>query len=58
MEVPSDECTNPTLGFMSRRNMRQPRGIVRKQTLVPGYTTKDDFGTDGMSMFLCDAADV
>lgn len=48
MRVPSDECTNPTLGHMTRRDMREPRGIVRRQeAVVPGYTTKDDWGTDG-----------
>lgn len=46
--VPSDECTNPTLGYMSRRDVREPRGIVRRQdAVVPGYTTKDDWGADG-----------
>ncbi|KID89232.1 hypothetical protein MGU_03917 [Metarhizium guizhouense ARSEF 977] len=45
--IPSDECTNPTLGHMSRRDMREPRGIVRRQdAVVPGYTTEDDWGTD------------
>lgn len=48
MRVPSDECTNPTLGYMSRRDLREPRGIVRRQdAVVPGYVTKDDWGTDG-----------
>ncbi|KFG82166.1 putative calcineurin-like phosphoesterase [Metarhizium anisopliae] len=46
--IPSDECTNPTLGHISRRDMREPRGIVRRQdAVVPGYTTEDDWGADG-----------
>ena len=48
MPVPQDECTNPTLGYMSRRDLREARGVVRRQeTVVPGYTTQDDWGTDG-----------
>ncbi|KAK2593756.1 hypothetical protein QQS21_008517 [Conoideocrella luteorostrata] len=48
MRVPDDECTNPTLGYLSRRDIREPRGIVRRQdAVVPGYVTKDDWGTDG-----------
>ncbi|KAF5138624.1 Secreted protein [Metarhizium anisopliae] len=38
---------------MSRRDMREPRGIVRRQdAVVPGYTTEDDWGTDG-TFLLC-----
>lgn len=48
MPVPQDECTDPTLGYMSRRDLRETRGVVRRQeTVVPGYVTKDDWGTDG-----------
>ncbi|KAG6003127.1 hypothetical protein E4U21_002325 [Claviceps maximensis] len=48
MRVPDDECTNPTLGYLSRRDLRHSRGVIRRQdTIVPGYTTKDDWGTDG-----------
>ncbi|UNI21468.1 hypothetical protein JDV02_007456 [Purpureocillium takamizusanense] len=48
MPVPEDECTNPTLGYMSRRDIREERGVVRRQeAVVPGYVTKDDWGTDG-----------
>lgn len=49
MEMPQDECTNPTLGYMTRREMRERRGVVRRQEVVnPGYVTSDDWGTDGM----------
>jgi hypothetical protein len=53
MAVPeSDGCLDPTLSLISDKNEQQdlkPRGIVRRQTvtLTPGYTTTDDFGTDG-----------
>ncbi|KAG5929451.1 hypothetical protein E4U53_002450 [Claviceps sorghi] len=46
--VPDDECTNPTLGYLSQRDLRHSRGVLRRQeTIVPGHVTKDDFGTDG-----------
>ncbi|GAO14074.1 uncharacterized protein UV8b_06472 [Ustilaginoidea virens] len=54
MSTPDDECTNPTLGYMNSgdaresRDMHESRGVVRRQQVVtPGYTTKDDWGTDG-----------
>lgn len=48
MEVPQDECTNPTLGYMTRREMRESKGPIRRQEVVtPGYVTKDDWGMDG-----------
>lgn len=48
MALPQDECTNPTLGYMTRREMRERRGAVRRQEVVnPGYVTVDDWGTDG-----------
>ncbi|PNY23455.1 Uncharacterized protein TCAP_06593 [Tolypocladium capitatum] len=48
MPVPRDSCTDPTLGFVSRRELRESRGVVRRQeTVVPGYVTSDDWGTDG-----------
>lgn len=31
----------------ARNAKRSTRGIVRRTDLVPGYTTSDDFGTDG-----------
>lgn len=49
-----DGCTDPTIGFVSGTSHShaqdlKPRGHVRRQTIVttPGYTTTDDFGTDG-----------
>lgn len=50
MAVPQDECTNPTLGYLSRRELRskEPRGPIRRQEVVtPGYVTTDDWGSDG-----------
>ncbi|PHH62939.1 hypothetical protein CDD81_6572 [Ophiocordyceps australis] len=49
MPVPQDECTNPTLGYLRAHDAHQePRGIVRRQeSVVPGYVTSDDWGTDG-----------
>lgn len=50
MPIPQDECTNPTLGYLSRREMRESHGVIRRQEVVTsGYTTKDDWGTDGMT---------
>lgn len=53
----ADTCLDPTLGHISGLqkdlNTRDPkastRGIIRRQTtsLIPGYNTTDDFGTDG-----------
>lgn len=46
--MPQDECTNPTLGYLTRREMREHYGPIRRQEVVtPGYVTKDDWGTDG-----------
>lgn len=43
-----DSCIDPTLGHMSSSADLKPRGVIRRATtLTPGYTTKDDFGTDG-----------
>lgn len=45
-----EACLDPTLGHISSDlRKRTTRGIIRRQstTLVPGYTTTDDFGTDG-----------
>ncbi|ODA82598.1 hypothetical protein RJ55_01105 [Drechmeria coniospora] len=48
MANPLDSCTDPSLGYLSRRDMRETRGVVRRQEIVvPGYTTTDDWGTDG-----------
>lgn len=48
MAVPQDECTNPTMGNLTPREMRERRGPVRRQEVItPGYVTKDDWGTDG-----------
>ena len=47
--LPRDTCVNPILGPVERRDESEILGVSRRQavTLVPGYTTKDDFGTDG-----------
>jgi hypothetical protein len=43
-----DGCADPDIGFLSGGGELKPRGIVRRQTtVVPGYVTTDDFGTDG-----------
>jgi hypothetical protein len=48
MPVPRDSCTDPSLGYLSRREMQQGHGVVRRQEIVtPGYVTSDDWGTDG-----------
>lgn len=55
MQVPeSDGCLDPTISLISDPSHShdqdlKPRGIVRRQTVTttPGYTTTDDFGTDG-----------
>ncbi|KAK5989115.1 Secreted protein [Cladobotryum mycophilum] len=48
MPLPHDECTDPSLGHLSTRDLRKPRGVVRRQqTVTSGYTTSDDWGTDG-----------
>ena len=49
MPLPRDECVDPVLGELTRRDTRsEPRGVTRRQeTITPGYTTKDDFGDDG-----------
>ncbi|KJZ77027.1 hypothetical protein HIM_03348 [Hirsutella minnesotensis 3608] len=48
MPVPRDSCTDPTLGYLSRRDLREGRGVVRRQEPVtPGYVTSDDWGLDG-----------
>ncbi|KAI6712938.1 calcineurin-like phosphoesterase [Diplocarpon mali] len=42
-----DTCVDPTIGFVSGSEPRTS-GITRRQkTVVPGYVTTDDFGTDG-----------
>lgn len=48
MPIPRDSFTDPSLGYLTRREMRQNHGVVRRQEIVtPGYTTTDDWGTDG-----------
>jgi hypothetical protein len=44
-----DTCMDPTISLISGQvGELKPRGITRRQTVVtPGYTTTDDFGTDG-----------
>lgn len=49
-----DTCLDPTFGVISdfsgiiENRGHHHRGITRRQTIVtPGYTTVDDFGTDG-----------
>ncbi len=46
-----DSCVNPIVGDVGQLEMRdasKPRGITRRQvTETGGYTTTDDFGTDG-----------
>lgn len=50
MPTPRDECTDPTLGYLSRRDLHEPRGVVRRQeAVVPGRVTSDDWGDDGAS---------
>ncbi len=47
-----DACVNPLVGPLSPLEMRDGpmlRGITRRQAETPGYTTTDDFGTDGLS---------
>jgi hypothetical protein len=48
----ADGCIDPTIGLIAgsyHEHDLKPRGIVRRQTVTttPGYTTTDDFGTDG-----------
>lgn len=51
----ADTCLDPILGYISgessltSRSQSSTRGIIRRQNTspVPGYTTTDDFGTDG-----------
>lgn len=53
MPLARDECTNPSLGYMTRRELREPRGVTRRQeTVTSGYVTSDDWGNDGMYSFL------
>ncbi|KAI1377477.1 Metallo-dependent phosphatase-like protein [Hypoxylon crocopeplum] len=52
MPVERDICVDPPITHFSlarREGHRGPPVITRRQVvdLVPGYTTKDDFGTDG-----------
>ncbi len=49
MPMPRDTCVNPILGPVERREESEHSGVTRRQTVTlnPGYTTKDDFGTDG-----------
>lgn len=44
-----DTCMDPTISIISGQvGELKTRGITRRQTVVtPGYTTTDDFGTDG-----------
>lgn len=49
MSLPRDECVDPTLGYLARRNSRDMSpGVVRRQEfMTSGYVTSDDWGTDG-----------
>ncbi|KAH6604232.1 hypothetical protein Trco_007678 [Trichoderma cornu-damae] len=48
MPVPRDSCTDPSLGYLTRREMRESHGVVRRQEIVTsGYVTTDDWGSDG-----------
>lgn len=48
MPLPQDECTNPTTGLLAARDAREPRRtVLRQEVVTPGYTTTDDWGTDG-----------
>ncbi|KAG4440478.1 hypothetical protein IFR05_004013 [Cadophora sp. M221] len=43
-----DSCQDPTLDFISGHNGRRDLGVTLRQRVVtPGYTTVDDFGTEG-----------
>ncbi|KAE8453312.1 hypothetical protein EG329_011379 [Mollisiaceae sp. DMI_Dod_QoI] len=44
-----DSCLDPTISLISGQTGElKSRGVIRRQTVVtPGYTTSDDFGTDG-----------
>ncbi|KAI0024391.1 Ser/Thr protein phosphatase family protein [Xylariomycetidae sp. FL0641] len=47
--VERDVCVDPFVGEVGKRDAHPPR-ITRRQVvdlLVPGYTTRDDFGADG-----------
>lgn len=47
MPLVKDTCVDPTLGYTGHKGLKT-RGVTRRQTVVtPGYTTTDDFGTDG-----------
>jgi len=47
--VERDSCIDPEISILADRSSSlKTRGINRRQTIVaPGYTTSDDFGTDG-----------
>ncbi|KAM0515744.1 hypothetical protein ACHAPE_005823 [Trichoderma viride] len=48
MPIPRDSCTDPSLSYLSRREVQQGHGVVRRQeTITSGYVTTDDWGTDG-----------
>lgn len=49
MAIPAvDSCIDPTLGHIGAATDLKPRGVIRRATtLTSGYTTTDDFGTDG-----------
>lgn len=50
MPAARDECVDPVLGPLSTRSAREPRGVSRRQeTITSGYTTTDDWGSDGMN---------
>lgn len=43
-----DSCLDPTIGPITPSSDLRTRGIQRRtQVVTPGYTTTDDFGTDG-----------
>jgi len=52
--VERDSCIDPEISIIDTRSFSSPassiktRGVNRRQAIVsPGYTTRDDFGTDG-----------
>ncbi|KAH8895009.1 phosphoprotein phosphatase [Thozetella sp. PMI_491] len=49
MPEPRDTCVNPIIGHVERRGEIETLGATRRQVVdeTPGYTTVDDFGSDG-----------
>jgi hypothetical protein len=47
-QLSHDPCIDPTLGAIEAFSDLKTRGVQRRtQVVTPGYTTTDDFGTDG-----------